>query len=66
MKELRQRFLMPLGGTLRRYPLGRKGYNGRVERRHCTDDEAFYRPYPLQVQNVRQFLKPQRSLGVRL
>jgi len=36
-----------LGGALRRYPLGRKGYNGRVERRHRTDDEEFDRPYPV-------------------
>ena len=42
---LAQRFLHPLGGDLRRYPLGRKGYNGRVERSHRTDDEEFYRPY---------------------
>ena len=47
MAELSQRFLMPLGGALRRYPLGRKGYNGRVERRHRTDDEEFDRPYPV-------------------
>jgi len=57
VEELSRRFLMPLGGALRRYPLGRKGYNGRVERSHRTDDEEFYRPYLLQVQNVRQFLK---------
>jgi len=30
-----------------RYPLGRKQYNGRVERSHRTDDEEFYRPYLL-------------------
>ena len=27
-----------------RYPKGRKGYNGRVERSHRTDDEEFYVP----------------------
>ncbi len=43
--SLQQRFLQPLNGTLRRYPLGRKQYNGRVERSHRTDDEEFYRPY---------------------
>jgi transposase len=43
--QLAKRFLHPLGGDLRRYPLGRKGYNGRVERSHRTDDEEFYRPY---------------------
>ena len=57
VEELSRRFLMSLGGALRRYPLGRKGYNGRVERRHRTDDEEFYRPYLLQVHNVRRFLK---------
>jgi hypothetical protein len=57
VEELSQRFLMPLGGALRRYPLGRKGYNGRVERSHRTDDEEFYRPYLLQAHNVRQFLQ---------
>jgi len=37
--------LHPLDGDLRRYPLGRKGYNGRVEQSHRTDDKEFYRPY---------------------
>ena len=44
---LEKRFLSPLGGKLVRYPLGRKQYNGRVERSHRTDDEEFYRPYLL-------------------
>ena len=43
--QLAKRFLHPLGGDLQRYPLGRKGYNGRAERSHRTDDEEFYRPY---------------------
>jgi transposase len=46
---LQQRFLQPLNGALRRYPMGRKQYNGRVERSHRTDDEEFYRPYLLQA-----------------
>lgn len=57
VQELSTRFLAPLGGTLCRYPLGRKGYNGRVERSHRTDDEEFYRPYLLQAQDTEQFLR---------
>jgi len=45
-----------LGGALKRYPKGRKGYNGRVERSHRTDDEEFYGSYLLQVRNVEEFL----------
>ena len=37
VEEWTSRFLAPLGGALRRYPKGRKGYNGRVERSHRTD-----------------------------
>ena len=48
---LEARFLQPLGGHLKRYPLGRKGYNGRVERSHRTDDEELYRPYLLSMQD---------------
>ena len=54
--RLSTRYLEPLGGDLRRYPLGRKGYNGRVERSHRTDDEEFYRPYLLQAQDTDHFL----------
>ena len=54
--RLSNRYLQPLGGDLRRYPLGRKGYNGRVERSHRTDDEEFYRPYLLAAKNAQHFL----------
>jgi len=54
---LSQRFLAPLGGSLCRYPMGRKQYNGRVERSHRSDDEEFYRPYLPELQNVQQFLQ---------
>ncbi len=57
VQALSERFLAPLGGALRRYPPGRKGYNGRVERSHRTDDEEFYLPYLLKVQDVTQFLR---------
>ena len=53
---LSQRFLAPLDGQLARYPKGRKGYNGRVERSHRTDDEEFYRPYLLNIPDLQQHL----------
>lgn len=55
--RLSSRYLLPLGGDLRRYPLGRTGYNGRVERSHRTDDEEFYRPYLLQAKDTNHFLQ---------
>ena len=39
-----------------RIPLGRKAYNGRVERRHRTDDEEFYLPCVLSLESVEAFL----------
>jgi transposase len=54
--RLATRYLQPLDGDLRRYPLGRKGYNGRVERSHRTDDEEFYRPYLLTANDTNHFL----------
>lgn len=53
---LSRQFLQPLQGQLARYPKGRKGYNGRVERSHRTDDEEFYRPYLLNISNRQDFL----------
>jgi transposase-like protein len=53
---LSRQFLHPLGAQLARYPKGRKGYNGRVERSHRTDDEEFYRPYLLKINTVDEFL----------
>jgi transposase len=55
--QLSRDFLAPLQGELRRYPLGRKGYNGRVERSHRSDDEEFYRPYLLKAQNTPDLLR---------
>jgi transposase len=34
-----------MGARLVRYPRGRKGYNGRVERSHGIDDQEFYIPW---------------------
>jgi hypothetical protein len=53
---LSAKFLEPLGAQLARYPKGRKGYNGRVERSHRTDDEEFYRPYLLNIHSESDFL----------
>lgn len=53
---LSAKFLEPLNAQLARYPKGRKGYNGRVERSHRTDDEEFYRPYLLNIHSVQEFL----------
>jgi len=54
--SLSRRFLEPLDGRLARYPKGRKGYNGRVERSHRSDDEEFYRPYLLELQDTQEHL----------
>ena len=54
--KLSSRYLHPLRADLRRYPLGRKGYNGRVERSHRTDDEEFYRPYLLHAKDTTHLL----------
>ncbi len=48
--------LRSLGAHLGRIPLGRKEHNGRVERRHRTDDEAFYLPCVLSLESVEAFL----------
>ena len=53
---LSHQFLKPLMGQLGRYPKGRKGYNGRVERSHRTDDEEFYRPYLLLIPDTPRLL----------
>ena len=54
--DLSTHYFQPLRGQLRRYPMGRKGYNGRVERSHRTDDEEFYAPYLLQAHHLQEFL----------
>ena len=51
-----KQFLHPLGGQLARFPKGRKGYNGRVDRGYRTDDEEFYRPYLPNLSRVSDFL----------
>ena len=44
LEKLQKKFYEPLGARLARIPVGRKEYNGRVERSHRTDDEEFYLP----------------------
>ncbi len=54
IERLNRRFFQPLGAELVRFPLGRKGYNGRVERSHCTDDKEFYL---LTIHDKRELVK---------
>lgn len=56
VRQLSAQFLEPLGGKLCRYLKGRKGYNGRVERSHRTDDEEFYAPCLLSIPDETTFL----------
>jgi transposase len=55
--RLNERFFRPLGAELVRFPLGRKGYNGRVERSHRTDDEEFYLPLLERIRDERELVK---------
>ena len=57
IERLNKRFFRPLGAELVRFPLGRKGYNGRVERSHRTDDEEFYLPLLLTLRDERELVK---------
>ena len=54
--QLNRKYFAPLGATLCRYPLGRKRYNGRIERLHRTDDEEFYIPTLLELNSPSQYL----------
>ena len=40
-----------------KFPLGKKEYNGRVERSHRTDDEEFYIPFLAKMQSEEAFLR---------
>jgi len=57
ISELQRKYYLPLGAVLARYPKGRKGYNGRVERSHRTDDEEFYIPCLLDIKNDAGLLR---------
>ncbi len=54
--QVNRRHFAPLNAELCRYPLGRKGYNGRVERSHRSDDEEFYMPLLLDIEDTNQYL----------
>lgn len=55
--RLNRKIFEPLGARLVRFPLGRKGYNGRVERSHRTDDEEFYLPLLLTLRDEQELLR---------
>ncbi len=54
--QLNRKYFEPLGARLCRYPLGRKGYNGRIERLHRSDDEELYMPTLLEVRDTPHYL----------
>jgi len=47
----------PFGARLRRASKGRKGYQGRAERSHRTNDEEFYISCLRQMKTVAGFLR---------
>ncbi|MEO0082566.1 MAG: helix-turn-helix domain-containing protein [candidate division WOR-3 bacterium] len=55
--ELDRQWYRPYGAVLRRAPKGRKGYQGRVERSHRTDDEEFYLSLLERIGSVGEFLE---------
>jgi putative transposase len=57
LEGLQKDLYEPWNAQLARIPLGRKGYNGRVERSHLTDDEEFYLPLILSWKNSDDMLK---------
>jgi transposase len=57
LRELQEKHYQPLGAVLARYPKGRKGYNGRVERSHRTDDEELYIPCLLGINDEAGLLR---------
>jgi len=54
---LEEKYYEPLGAHLARIPKGRKGYNGRVERSHRSDDEELYIPFLLNINNEQELLE---------
>jgi hypothetical protein len=51
ISELQRTYYLPLGALLARYPKGRKGYNGRAEHSHRSDDEVFCIPCLLDIKD---------------
>ena len=57
LEKLDAKYYRPFGARLRRAPKGRKGYQGRVERSHRTDDEEFFLPCLGRMKTVEGFLR---------
>ena len=57
IEGLQKTLYEPWNAQLTRIPLGKKGYNGRVERSHLTDDEEFYLPMIINWKNTEDLLK---------
>ena len=57
LEELQKTLYKPWNAQLARIPLGRKGYNGRVERSHLTDDQEFYLPCILSWKDTDDLLR---------
>ena len=57
LRKLDAAYYKPYGAVLGRAPKGRKGYQGRVERSHRTDDEEFYIPLLLSIKNEKELLR---------
>jgi transposase len=53
---LNEKYYKPFNAVLNRAPKGRKGYQGRVERSHRTDDEEFYLPIIPKVNSNEEFI----------
>jgi len=57
LEKLDRIYYRPFGARLMKAPKGRKTYQGRVERSHRTDDEEFYIPNLLNINNEEEFLR---------
>jgi len=57
LRELNKEYYQPYGAILGRAPKGRKGYQGRVERSHRTDDEEFYIPLLPKINEEKELLE---------
>jgi len=57
LRKLNEKYYKPYQAVLGRAPKGRKGYQGRVERSHRTDDEEFYIPLLLSIKNEGELLR---------
>ncbi len=57
LRKLNEKYYRPYKAILGRAPKGRKGYQGRVERSHRTDDEEFYIPMLTSINNEKEFLR---------